>query len=177
MLRHRLFIFIAVVLVVAAVACRNSNEKVRQRCGRDNRHIDHFHERDRHFRGNDHEYRRFTCDYRFYRQDRQQPVRRRQTLRYEGRSELASKKGKDFEKACMKDMVSDHEKDVKKFEKESKEAKNADSGWLSVVDAARCTMHRRDNGQPITGNYASASLPPSSVAGAVSPGALNLALM
>ena len=46
--------------------------------------------------------------------------------------ELSSRSGKDFEKAYIKDMVEDHEKDVKEFEKASKEAQDPDlKSWAS----------------------------------------------
>jgi putative membrane protein len=46
--------------------------------------------------------------------------------------ELSKKSGKDFDKAYMKDMVEDHEKDVKEFEKAAKDAKDADlKSWAS----------------------------------------------
>ncbi len=46
--------------------------------------------------------------------------------------ELNGKNGKDFDKAYMDAMVKDHEKDVKAFEKESKDAKDPDlKNWVS----------------------------------------------
>jgi putative membrane protein len=39
---------------------------------------------------------------------------------------LSGKSGKDFDKAYMDDMVKDHEKDIKEFEKASKNAKDPD---------------------------------------------------
>jgi putative membrane protein len=45
---------------------------------------------------------------------------------------MSSKNGKDFDKAYMDDMVKDHEKDVKEFEKASKSAKDADlKAWAT----------------------------------------------
>ena len=45
---------------------------------------------------------------------------------------MSAKSGKDFDKAYMDDMVKDHEKDVKEFEKESKSAKDADlKAWAT----------------------------------------------
>ncbi|MCU1229507.1 MAG: hypothetical protein JWO97_2391 [Acidobacteria bacterium] len=41
-------------------------------------------------------------------------------------AEIAKKTGKDFDKAYMKDMVEDHEKDVKDFENASKNAADPD---------------------------------------------------
>ena len=41
-------------------------------------------------------------------------------------AEMAKKTGKDFDKAYMKDMVEDHEKDVKDFENASKNATDPD---------------------------------------------------
>lgn len=38
-----------------------------QWCGRDNRHLDNSHQRNRHFRYDDHEHRSICDDYRFYR--------------------------------------------------------------------------------------------------------------
>ena len=46
--------------------------------------------------------------------------------------ELSSRSGKDFDKGYIKDMVEDHEKDVKEFEKASKEAQDPDlRSWAS----------------------------------------------
>ena len=45
---------------------------------------------------------------------------------------LESKTGADFDTAYMKDMVSDHEKDVKEFEEASKNAEDADlKAWAA----------------------------------------------
>jgi len=45
---------------------------------------------------------------------------------------MSKKSGKDFDKAYMEDMVKDHEKDIKEFEKASKDAKDADlKAWAA----------------------------------------------
>lgn len=45
---------------------------------------------------------------------------------------LAKLQGPDFDRAYMKDMVSDHKKDVSEFKKEAKKAKDSDlQGWAS----------------------------------------------
>jgi putative membrane protein len=45
---------------------------------------------------------------------------------------LAKKSGKDFDKAYMGDMVEDHEKDIKEFEKASKDAADPDvKAWAT----------------------------------------------
>jgi putative membrane protein len=45
---------------------------------------------------------------------------------------ISAKNGKDFDKDYMDDMVKDHEKDVAEFEKESKNAKDADlKAWVT----------------------------------------------
>jgi putative membrane protein len=45
---------------------------------------------------------------------------------------MSKKTGKDFDKAYMADMVEDHEKDVKEFEKASKDAKDGDlKAWAA----------------------------------------------
>lgn len=45
---------------------------------------------------------------------------------------MSAKSGKDFDKAYMADMVEDHEKDVKEFEKASKDAKDPDlKAWAA----------------------------------------------
>jgi putative membrane protein len=47
-------------------------------------------------------------------------------------NKLSAKNGKDFDKAYMDDMVKDHEKDVKEFEKASKDAKDPDiKAWAA----------------------------------------------
>jgi putative membrane protein len=47
-------------------------------------------------------------------------------------SELSKKTGAAFDKAYMADMVEDHEKDVKEFEKESKDGKDPDlKAWAA----------------------------------------------
>jgi putative membrane protein len=47
---------------------------------------------------------------------------------------LAAKKGKDFDKAYITDMVKDHEKDVAEFEKESKDAQDPDlKTWATAT--------------------------------------------
>jgi putative membrane protein len=46
--------------------------------------------------------------------------------------EVSAKSGKDFDKAYMADMVEDHEKDVKEFEKASKDAQDPDlKAWAA----------------------------------------------
>jgi putative membrane protein len=46
--------------------------------------------------------------------------------------ELAKKKGKDFDKAYMNDMVKDHEKDVAEFQKQSTSAQDPDlKAWAT----------------------------------------------
>jgi putative membrane protein len=46
--------------------------------------------------------------------------------------ELAMKKGKDFDKAYITDMVKDHQKDIAEFEKESKDAQDPDlKAWVT----------------------------------------------
>ena len=46
--------------------------------------------------------------------------------------DLSKKKGKDFDKAYMDNMVKDHEKDVAEFEKESKSAQDPDlKAWVT----------------------------------------------
>ena len=48
--------------------------------------------------------------------------------------DLSNKSGRDFDKAYMKAMVSDHEKTVKLLENESKNAKDADlKNWASKI--------------------------------------------
>jgi putative membrane protein len=48
--------------------------------------------------------------------------------------ELSKTYGTDFDKAYMRDMVEDHEKDVKEFEKASKNAKDADiRNWATKI--------------------------------------------
>lgn len=42
------------------------------------------------------------------------------------RDKLAKLKGADFDRACMREMVRDHQQDVAKFRKEAKGGKNAD---------------------------------------------------
>lgn len=50
----------------------------------------------------------------------------------EASNKLSSKSGKDFDKAYMDDMVKDHEKDIKEFEKASKDAKDPDiKAWAA----------------------------------------------
>lgn len=50
----------------------------------------------------------------------------------EASTKLSSKSGKDFDRAYMEDMVKDHEKDVKEFEKASKDAKDPDvKAWAA----------------------------------------------
>jgi putative membrane protein len=45
---------------------------------------------------------------------------------------LSKASGKEFDKAYMDDMVKDHEKDVKEFEKQSKDAKDPDlKAWVT----------------------------------------------
>jgi len=46
--------------------------------------------------------------------------------------EMAAKKGADFDKAYAADMVDDHEKDIKKFQKEADGGKNAElKAWAA----------------------------------------------
>jgi putative membrane protein len=48
------------------------------------------------------------------------------------KNKLEDKSGADFDKAYMKDMVSDHEKDVKEFEEASKNAEDAElKAWAA----------------------------------------------
>jgi putative membrane protein len=48
-------------------------------------------------------------------------------------NKLSAKNGKDFDKAYIDAMVKDHEKDVKEFEKASKEAKDPDvKAWAAT---------------------------------------------
>ena len=50
----------------------------------------------------------------------------------DAQAKLSKKKGKDFDKAYMDTMVKDHEKDVKAFEKASKDAKDPDlKAWAA----------------------------------------------
>ncbi|HEX3071450.1 MAG TPA: DUF4142 domain-containing protein [Thermoanaerobaculia bacterium] len=45
---------------------------------------------------------------------------------------LSKASGKEFDKAYIDDMVKDHEKDIKEFEKQSKDAKDADlKAWVT----------------------------------------------
>lgn len=47
-------------------------------------------------------------------------------------ADLSKKSGKDFDKSYMNDMVKDHEKDVKEFEKASKDVQDPDlKSWAS----------------------------------------------
>jgi len=46
--------------------------------------------------------------------------------------EMSKKKGKDFDKAYMSDMVKDHEKDVAEFQKQSTSAQDPDlKNWVT----------------------------------------------
>jgi putative membrane protein len=50
----------------------------------------------------------------------------------EAADKLSKANGKDFDKAYISNMVEDHEKDVKEFEKQSKDAKDADlKAWVT----------------------------------------------
>ena len=49
---------------------------------------------------------------------------------------LSKLSGKDFDKEYISDMVDDHEKDVKEFEKASKDAKDPDLKAWAGEDAA-----------------------------------------
>lgn len=56
--------------------------------------------------------------------------------------DLSKKTGKDFDKAYVKAMVDDHDKDVKEFEKESKDGKDADVKAFATATLPVLKMHQ-----------------------------------
>jgi len=55
--------------------------------------------------------------------------------------ELASKSGSDFDHAYLKDMVDDHQKDVKMFQKEAKDAKDPDLRSFASAQVSTLQQH------------------------------------
>ncbi|MVN22159.1 DUF4142 domain-containing protein [Mucilaginibacter arboris] len=56
--------------------------------------------------------------------------------------DLSKKTGKDFDKAYVKEMVKDHDKDVKLFEDESKNGKDADVKAFAATTLPVLKMHQ-----------------------------------
>ncbi len=56
--------------------------------------------------------------------------------------DLSKKTGKDFDKAYVKEMVDDHDKDVKEFEKEAKDGKDADIKSFAATTLPTLKMHQ-----------------------------------
>lgn len=56
--------------------------------------------------------------------------------------EMSKKTGKDFDKAYVKDMVSDHDKDVKEFTDASKDLKDADLKSFAATTLPVLKMHQ-----------------------------------
>ena len=56
--------------------------------------------------------------------------------------DMSKKTGKDFDKAYVKEMVDDHDKDVKDFEKEAKDGKDADVKAFAAATLPVLKMHQ-----------------------------------
>ncbi len=56
--------------------------------------------------------------------------------------DMSKKTGKDFDKAYVKEMVDDHDKDVKMFEDESKNGKDADVKAFAATTLPTLKMHQ-----------------------------------
>lgn len=66
-------------------------------------------------------------------------------------TDLGKKKGKDFDKAYMDIMVSDHNKDIDKFKKASSDAQDADLKNFAATTLPALQKHL-DSAKVITGN-------------------------
>ncbi len=56
--------------------------------------------------------------------------------------DMSKKTGKDFDKAYVKEMVSDHDKDVKEFADASKDLKDADLKSFAAATLPTLKMHQ-----------------------------------